>query len=277
MAATCGANFAKIILIIFNIFFLIAGLCLIGVGGWLLGDKSISTPFETAGDIFGKSFLRNAAILLIFVGILIVVFTAIGLFAAITENTIALSIYIGLLILVCIGEIAGGVVAIVFKEQMIKNLYSGMSSTLEGLHNQTEGKYYKTQNSQCTSLNNASPWDFFQFNGECCGLEGPDDYKNIFKYNFDLNTTCGLTGVTTNSVPWSCCYKKDLKTIPDPKITDVDCTKKVHSNGCYEKLVFNVQRFAPVLIGIGLGFGFLQLFGIIFAVCVCQNPSKDHY
>jgi len=47
-------------------------------------------------------------------------------------------------------------------------------------------------------------------------------------------------------------------------------------DGCSGALASWIEKYAPVLIGIGIGFAMLEMFGIIFAVCLCQNVGEDY-
>jgi len=87
MAIGCGATFAKIILIIYNIIFLLSGLVLIALGIWLIADGRVTNLISLSYNGTNSTFFRNAAILLITMGALILVISVIGFVGAILENT----------------------------------------------------------------------------------------------------------------------------------------------------------------------------------------------
>ncbi|ESO02256.1 hypothetical protein HELRODRAFT_188636 [Helobdella robusta] len=281
MAATCGANFAKIVLIIFNIIFFCAGVVLIAVGIWIIADPNIIEPIKIFRDAFGARFLRNASILLITMGVVVLLVTGLGIFAAIKENVIALSVYIGLLCFVCCGEIAGGVVAIVFKDKAIEQVQTSIGQLLVEQAFATNFTYYSVTSGKCWVGEWPKLVDYLQIKFECCGMDSYQDYKDVFQFN--TTYTCGIndTAGYSESVPVSCCLPRPQQTPLDvysdiyALTTRVNCTTGYYGKGCTAKLISFIERYAPVIIGIGLGFGFLELFGIIFAVCLCQNP-KDY-
>jgi hypothetical protein len=84
-------------------------------------------------------------------------------------------------------------------------------------------------------------------------------------------------------VPVSCCPLKsdknfgDFHTIPDNQYNAQNMVNCASTNniGCYDAVASWIERYAPVLIGIGIGFAMLELFGIVFAVCLCRNTGDD--
>jgi len=73
MAIGCGAKCAKIILIVYNIVFLLSGLFLIGLGIWLVADGRVNNLVTLTYNGTNSSLLRNAAIILITMGVLVVI------------------------------------------------------------------------------------------------------------------------------------------------------------------------------------------------------------
>jgi hypothetical protein len=67
-------------------------------------------------------------------------------------------------------------------------------------------------------------------------------------------------------------------TVPDNEYNSQNLTNTAngpYQTGCSDELILKLEQYAPVLIGIGIGFGMLELFGIIFAVCLCRNVGED--
>jgi hypothetical protein len=293
MAATCGAKFAKVILVIFNFIFLCAGLVLIALGIWMLADPTILKPLELVSGAFNSWLLKAAAGLLLAMGILVVLVTIFGLVAAIKENVVMLGIYIALLCIVCAGEIAGGVIAIAYKDAMLLDINNTLYTSLYNKYGSwANGATYYTNGGSsmsCQSTGAAELWDYIQTKFKCCcqGKDGIGLAYDSFNYSI-VNTPPNCT-VSSNlpknntNVPYSCCkYTGDINNIPIPftapydpvnMIGKYDCTT-INNVRCSDAMTAFIGKYAPVLIGIGIGFGMLELFGIIFAVCLCQNPSK---
>lgn len=276
MAVGCGAKFAKVMLIIFNVIFLCSGLVLMALGIWLLVTLSQSYgPSQIFTLASGSYLYRNAAILLISIGCFILFITIFGLVAAIRESAVMLSIYAVLLFLVFGGEIAGGVVAIVYKDKILDTVDKTLRSsiTFDG-QNST---YYVTTNSpnQCKASLTGKVWDYVQLWFGCCGV---DNYNSGY-YKPTLNQ-CNFTMYKWPSLqqPLTCCYNTIKSGSFDSDnqeqyANNFNCTS-IYTSGCEDNIKAWIVKFAPILIGIGIGFGMLEMFGFIFVICLCMNTDK---
>jgi len=289
MAIGCGAKFAKIVLIVYNIIFLLSGLFLIGLGIWLVVDGSVKNLVDLTFNGTNSALLRNAAIILITMGVLVVIISAVGFAAAITENIVLLIIYIAFLIVIFCGEICGGVVAIVFKDRIIYSLKNILSESLDGqLSKNSTNPYYKEMkgnNSEnvCYTSDAGYLWDWAQIKFHCCGIETNNDgYSSRLNTSYNFKSMCPQ--LKKEYIPVSCCpfvnestefgdfHKKPDNQYNAHKLVNCD---KPYTAGCYNEVALWLERYAPVLIGIGIGFAMLELFGIIFAVCLCRNTGDD--
>jgi hypothetical protein len=292
MAIGCGACFAKILVIAYNAIFLLTGLALIALGIWLIADGTITNFINLSFNGSNSTFFRNAAILLIAMGALILIVSVIGFLGAILENTILLGIYIALLIVIFCGEIAGGVVAIVYKDRIVYNLQTILSSSISGLvsENTTKPYYIQSANNTCQTSDTGYLWDFAQISLACCGVNAPSDYQLAFQESntdstYSFLSMCPNLNVASTWYPLSCyTFLNPLTTfgqfhtIPDNEYQAqrlIDFSVQPNQNGCLNQVTLYIQKYAPVLIGIGIGFAMLELYGILFAVCLCRNVSKE--
>jgi len=286
MAIGCGATCAKIILIIYNIIFLLTGIALIAVGVWLFVSGTIPGLITLTYNGTDSALFRNSAILLIAMGVFVIVVSVLGFVGAILENTIMLGIYIGLLIIIFCVEIAGGVLAIVFKDQIVYSLTTTLANALAPQLNQSSSTHYYNLNANgtvCYTSDEGYAWDYVQITFSCCGIEnGNTGYQSLTPaYNFQ--TMC--PGLKTQYIPLSCCQFNSTEAtfgqfhqVPDNQYNVqnlVNCNNP-NTNGCANSLATQIQKYAPILIGIGIGFAMLELFGIIFAVCLCRNVGEDY-
>jgi hypothetical protein len=276
MAEGCGATFAKIMLIIFNIIFLCSGLVLIALGIWLLvllaQSDGLTDVFARA---YGSGFYRNAAILLIAMGCLILFVTILGLVAAIRESKILLTIYLVFICIVFGGEIAAGVVAIVYKDKLLEEL----KNTLRGSQDfTTSAPYYENSTTTCASTVKGRIWDLIQIQFHCCGLATNETGYGMVP-DVAMNK-CNSTKFAYPALkaPLTCCERNvsgfDYR---DQKTNEFMCGSTVNADnrlGCIQTIQNWIIKYAPVLIGIGIGFGMLEMFGVIFVVCLCQNSDK---
>jgi len=285
MAVGCGGKCARVVLIIYNIIFLLSGLCLIALGIWLVADGRVHNVVNLTYNGTNSTYLRNAAIILITMGVLVLIVSLIGFIGAITENVVLLSIYIAFLIIIFCGEICGGAVAIAYKDKIVEKLQDILNEQLDDQldQNLTTPHYYNPgpTNSSCYTSDVGWLWDWAQITFTCCGIYNNQDYKNRLTIAYNFQKMC--PGLTNAYLPASCCPLKspndfgDFHKTPDNQYDSqklVECASP-YSKGCYESIVDKVGHYAPVLIGIGIGFAMLELFGIIFAVCLCRNTGDD--
>jgi len=287
MAVGCGGKCAKIMLIIYNIIFLLSGLVLIALGIWLIADGRFLNVVNLTYNGMNSALIRNAAIILIAMGALIVIISVVGFVGAILENVILLTIYIVFLVVIFCGEICGGVIAIAFKDKIVYNLKGILYDQLNDQVNKDSGKahYYNSlttsANATCFTSDLGYLFDWAQQEFECCGIESRDDYRQRMNGSYTFQTMC--PGLKDPYVPLSCCPLKptytfgDFHKTPDNQYDSqniVDCTR-AYTQGCYAGVTQRIEKYAPVLIGIGIGFAMLELFGIIFAVCLCRNTGDD--
>ncbi|KAK2164036.1 hypothetical protein LSH36_70g07044 [Paralvinella palmiformis] len=108
--------------------------------------------------------------------------------------------------------------------------------------------------------------NLFQEEFHCCGLNNSSDYTKLTDKD-----------VFVKKIPYSC-YKlnDEKKKITMPQFTDVDL-KKLNNKGCKDELIKWFEDNTIILIGIAIGIACLEIFGVIFAVCLCRNPSREEY
>lgn len=250
------------------------------LGIWLLvtlaQSYGPSQIFHLASD---TSLYRNSAILLIAMGCFILFVTIFGLVAAIRESAILLTIYAVLLFIIFAGEIAGGVVAIVYKDKILDSLQGTLYESLQF----SDSSYYESKGlepNQCKSSPKGQLWDYVQLWFGCCGIGS--NIRGYERLNATQLNQCNATKLRWGDlrVPLTCCkevqdYDGLYKWDHQEQYVNVtfNCTK-TNEIGCTDKMKRWIVVFAPVLIGIGIGFGMLQLFGFIFVVCLCMNTEK---
>lgn len=283
MAVGCGAHCAKLLLIILNIIFILSGLVLIAIGIWLVADPSVLkvVNFIVAGQ---SNLFRSAAILLITMGAFILLVSVIGFAGAVTEKPVVIGIYIALVALVCAGEFAGAIIAIVYKDKIMYKIDISLWDSLHSGSNSYYQVYQPNANSTVCKLasDNRAVWDYIQVKFGCCGVHD-GDLSGYDTTNIVLNDTCTRMLDLPGSRPMTCCtplstvdksdYEVDENDDQLAKRKDFDCSSII-SNGCADDLIEWVEEYAPSLVGIGMGIGMLEMFVIIFAVCLCQHTKR---
>lgn len=250
---------------------------LIALGIWCLvlltQSDGISEVFTKA---YGSTFYRDAAILLIAMGCLILFVTVLGLVAAIRESKILLTIYLVFICIVFAGEIAAGVVAIVYKDKLLGDLRQFLRGSLD--FSSSAPYYENSTTTKCASTVKGRIWDAIQVQFDCCGIAmNMTGYEFVSEFGMNqCNTT--KAAFPNLKVPLTCCMRNtsnfDSK---DQKVSDFMCGSVTYPEnrlGCTQTIENWIIKYAPVLIGIGIGFGMLEMFGVIFVVCLCMNTDK---
>jgi hypothetical protein len=171
-------------------------------------------------------------------------------------------LYIFFLVIVMAGEIALGVLAIIFKGKMGTLETAATEKFRETVHE----KYNKTTNAGMAFTDAVM---FVEREGKCCGLDGYRDYSE--------------SGVT--SVPVSCCKLKDSAKDKD-QLTQDDAVNyqgcvagnagvSYINDGCKQALENWVKNNSIIVIGVGIGIACLELFGFIFAICLCRTVGDS--
>ncbi|KAL1489345.1 hypothetical protein ABEB36_014258 [Hypothenemus hampei] len=236
---TCGMNFIKYLLFIFNMVFAISGLGIIIAGGLVLSDVSDFNHFTTS-DLLGPP------IVLIVAGTIVFIIAFLGCFGAIRESYKMLLAFAGLLLVIFILELAVGIAAAVYKADFDDTLKKSL-------------KYAMTNYTESTAEHVA--WDRLQKKFKCCGIEKPNDWN-----------------IPPAPWPDSCCWdgpaEKDVV-----KADNYCETKQlgnfVYSTGCFQKLKTKIESNTKVLIGVGIGIAFVEVVGIVLACWLAYTIKKE--
>ncbi|XP_037806608.1 23 kDa integral membrane protein [Lucilia sericata] len=234
---SCGMSLIKYILFAFNIVFAISGLGILIAGSVVLADVNEFNHF-----IEGK--VTAPPIVLIVTGLIIFLIASLGCFGAIKESPTLLLAYALLLAIIFIIELAVGIAASVFKndlEMMIKN------SLQDSI---------KRSNQEDTMA-----WDNIQRKLMCCGVDNPSDWRTM-----SANKT----------LPPSCCRPQYIEQNVGHCTESPALGKdKYYQEGCVGKLKERIEKNAIILIGVGIGIAFIQILGIILACYLASTIRHE--
>jgi len=152
----CIQGFAKIILILINVIALLAGIALIGVGSYTVVKGSDFLP-----DV-GVS-MTPAAVCLIVLGVLLFFIGCFGCFGAVTGKHSLLNIYLILLGIIVILEVAVFIYGLVNRKKVKGKLETAIKESFENVN--VNGT---TKAAEDYKIVNA-----LQKHAECCGIKGP--------------------------------------------------------------------------------------------------------
>ncbi|CAH1710391.1 unnamed protein product [Chironomus riparius] len=232
MAKGFGMNCIKYLVFIFNFLFAMTGLFTIIIGA------IIQSSYHHYENFIGESFW-TAPIVLMVVGSLIFFISFLGCCGAMRESSCLILTFSVFLMIVFVTEVGIGVAGYI--------KHSELKDVLEKQFNRTMEDY-------TTSIEAQHAWSLVQGELQCCGINGPNDWKRIY-----INTT----------VPSTCCHllPENVK----------QCTSVYASQeGCYPKLLNFLDTKSLLLGFVGIGIAIVQLIGVVFA-CALSRAFRENY
>lgn len=113
-----------------------------------------------------------------------------------------------------------------------------------------ENTFNKTMQQYSTNKEIAKTWDIMQHDLRCCGQTGPEDWKEVFR---------------NDTLPDTCCASINPCNMHDS-----------YQNGCLQIFQKEVENYALILGGVGIGVACIQLFGVILACCLGNSIRKEY-
>lgn len=249
---SCGMSCLKYLLFVVNFIVWVCGIAVLGVGIYSrvkAGDWS---------DLMNDASVVDAANLLIASGAIVMVIGFVGCCGAVKQNRPLLVIYIILLLLIFVLEIAGGIYAAVKKDDVIKSLQEGFQETMTNSY----GQALAANKGLTDSV------DWFQENVKCCGSTGPKSW-NSTQWGADQRAS-SVNGSLVALVPKSCCTTGDCTVA-----ATYGALKDVYLKGCISESEAFLNDHIKELVGVGVGIAFIQLIGIVFGILLCRAIGKE--
>ncbi|XP_076310725.1 CD151 antigen-like isoform X1 [Tachypleus tridentatus] len=244
----CSVSFLKYVLYVFNVLFFFAGWAVLGVGLWTVIDKHHYV------NLLATSTYAATSYILIIAGITVLFVTVIGCIGVRQEDRCLLLIYTFMLLLIFLLEAVAGIIAYVYQEQVRSELAVYMNGTFNS--------YYYFDQGRTDAI------DSLQRKYKCCGALDFEDwhYSRWLKENPDVK----------NKVPDSCCITET------PSCGVRDHPSNIHDDSCIGALEKEIKDHLNILGAVGLGFCFVQVFGMIISCCLYISirdyiGPKKHY
>ncbi|XP_054713114.1 CD151 antigen-like [Uloborus diversus] len=259
MALSCGAKCAKGVLIAFNLIFWLSGCALIAFGIFILIEEEKSTLFRLFQADEQYAHIQYLAFAFIAIGGLVFIVGFFGCCGAMQENKCMLVAYFIFLFIILGSELAVGVLAIIFQDKGVSEMEGKLKDTL------------KTKYGVDQPITQA--FDLAQTKFQCCGIRDPTDYE-------DSAWKRG-SGAGRNVSP-SCCVLRNAGQPgaylnPQPlnesmcQRDDGSNARFRHQSGCKYKLEEFLKEQSMLFIAIGCGIAALEIFGMIFSICLCKE------
>ncbi|KAJ1530550.1 hypothetical protein ONE63_005438 [Megalurothrips usitatus] len=230
---SCGMSFIKYLLFVFNLLFAISGIAILSVGATILASQK---NLQLIMDNFW-----SGAVLLIAVGSIVFLISFLGCCGAIRNSNVMVMSFAVLLIIIFILELTAAVAGYLLKSEVHGVVQTGLNKSIQS---------YETNK----SIQEA--WDIMQYDFTCCGVNGPEDWKAIFK---------------NNSLPQVCCPEKDVS-----EVCVLGGQVPYSKEGCLKKFEKIIEDKAMIAGGIALGVCFIQIAGVILACCLGRALRKDY-
>ncbi|XP_019723021.1 CD82 antigen-like [Hippocampus comes] len=240
----------KYFLFLFNLIFFLLGAVIMGFGLWLLLDNQ--SFIVVLNDSIA---VKAACYILIGVGTFAMLLGFLGCLGAIYEIRCLLGLYFTCLLLILIAEIVAG--ALIYFQKGVLN--EEMSKIVSKVLDNYPGNNSTTEQA----------WDFIQRNMECCGWNGQSDWNgNMVIINSSqllFPCSCRNSSLATGNVSESGFCEAQT---PDWPVYDTGCAVSVES-----WLLTNIG----VVLGICIAIAFIELLGMILAICLCKNIHREDY
>ncbi|KAI6655169.1 Tetraspanin-3-like [Oopsacas minuta] len=162
-------------LIVMKIFLICFCVLLWGIAAALL--YGITTYFISINDLSslteGSNLLYTLLPLLVIivVALVLVVLGVLGIIGGIIGNKAMLSIFSCILVIVMVAQIAAGVLAVVFRSEVINHLSTGLQINIQRYENSTtvrDAVDFLQSSLQCCGVTNVTDWDEQPLPNSCC-------------------------------------------------------------------------------------------------------------
>lgn len=248
---SCGANLARVFLVIFNLIFVLVGLGLIVLGGLLKGGAEF---LDVLGD-FVKQIpgLGSIAIAIIVLGCAIFLIGILGTCGACCSVRCMLVLYAVCVIIITLAEII--IVALLFTGKLDKTVQDGFAKLTNKYKMPTvsHGKVDTTD-----VISRLIDMVFIELN--CC------EYEKI-------------KGASISKLPATCCNGITRAALESGTVTKTTCSStdpSYYDKKCGTALIGLLKDNQSWVIGIGVGILVIELLCIAFSFWICHQINQKN-
>jgi CD63 antigen len=245
---TCGEKFVKFLMVFFNFLFVVCGIGLMAAGGIAQASMDKWYLFISNGAITGPA-------LVIVVGVFLFLVAFFGCCGALKEHYCMLMTYSGIVGFIMLLQFAGGIAALVQKNQV---------------ENWVQQNFQMYVSNYTTDTISKDLVDQFQKEEKCCGATNYTDYKDP------------LSKENPITVPSSCCINNTPCNRTQEYLSE-HCTKDkkdsqcpIYTEGCQSHLTDILEVAIAAAGGAAIGLAFFELIGVLFA-CYLARGIRNGY
>lgn len=240
----------KILSIVYAVIFFLIGAILLALGVWVL---TLKQDYESIHDV-----LTSPTLLAVAVGAVMVLTAVLGVVAAAASKLWPLRIFLGIVIVVFLVQVAIGIVAYICREQTIEDIDEHLDFAIRRYNDNKQIRIAV---------------DKVQTKFRCCGLTNLTDWNINTVYSCDGNTALSC------HVPDSCCKTKSdgcgLLVNSNAKSTVLK-SLNVYINGCRWEFLGWLESNFDAIGATALAFAILHILGI-FVIYMFITKVEDRY
>ncbi|XP_071956874.1 CD151 antigen-like [Antedon mediterranea] len=246
MVAGCGMKIVKLMMFAVNFCVWGAGCVILGLGIWI---KVYESEYR---DLLGSDNIQAITALMIATGSAVFGIGFCGCCGAWKERPIFLKIYFVLVIVIIITEFVAGIMALVYRDDVLQDITTAMN------------KQITEEYGQSTAITNSV--DNLQEELLCCGASNYTDYADSNNWDEEPG----------EAVPKSCCKKppsddcNNGNSKGDPSVPGF-----IYEQGCVEKMNNWISDNLTVLGGVCLGLLGVQILALMFSCCLIRAIEEE--
>lgn len=230
-----GVTCVKGIVFICNLLFALTGLLILIVGA------VVQANYQHYSNFVGER-IWTAPVVMIIIGAIVFITGFLGCCGAAKENSCMMLTFSILIIVIFLTEIGIAIAGYV--------KHAELQGILEDQFNTTLREYEKRPDYQ-------DAWKLLQTELECCGINDPSDWKQVFH---------------NDTLPPSCCTMVPIVGEQADRCT----TDHSHQAGCLKKLLTLLDSKTLILGGVVLTVALVQLLTIFYACCLYRSFRKNY-
>ncbi|CAN0423218.1 tetraspanin-18 isoform X2 [Lethenteron reissneri] len=236
----------KYLMFFFNFLIFLGGAALLAVGIWVAAD-----PRGFREIVASNPLLFTGTYIMLAAGVVLFLLGFLGCCGAIRESRGLLMTFFVFVLLIFIVELAGAVTAFVFKTRLNEDFFK----------NDLKKQYRGDNNTDVFS----KTWNTIMISLKCCGVSGVDDFgkDSVFHELYQMQP-----------MPEACC-KRQMNGQEGHFINKTRCFSQdpdfYNKEGCYLTMLKSFQMYVYMVGAVGIGVLAIELFAMIFAICLFRG------